>query len=76
MRFTAYSLHCDEPLPKDPPVSIVCVRDRDVLQRIAGECALFQPAWQALTGMSKDRHWLYLSESPSDDLLAEMTVSG
>ncbi len=63
------------PLPKTvTPVSLVMVRKKAILRRLAKQSALLQPAWAALQFHSEDHHWLFLSEEPDEDWVRKEAV--
>jgi len=54
-----------------PPVSVVFVRSKRVLECAARNSPLFAPSWEALRDKSECRRWLCISDSPPTPWIME-----
>lgn len=74
--FTAYSVRSGYSVSESgpPPVSMVFVSRKAVLERCAHESQLFQAAWQALEKMPETRNWFCISDPPPAQWVADTEI--
>jgi hypothetical protein len=74
--FTAYSARSGYSVQAagPPPVSVVLVARKSLLQALAGQTELLAGAWFALRDRSEAAHWLCLADAPPAGWLEAMSA--
>jgi hypothetical protein len=65
--FTAYTLLPGTTAKVVPPVSVLLINKKIVLEQAAMQSQLFNAAWVYLADKSEDQHWVCIADSPSVD---------
>ncbi len=69
--FTAYSLRNKQPYSIEergvPPVSVLLLNSKTVIEKAAKRSVLFEQAWHLLKDKDEDDHWVCMPSSPLDD---------
>ena len=53
-----------------PPVSVLLMNNKTVLEEAAKQSPLFDAAWSQLADKSEDQHWVCITDSPPADWVA------
>ena len=57
-----------------PPVSVLLVPRKGILQTLAPKSPLLMPVWQALRGCAEDQRWLCIPDAPAPEWVRKTAV--
>jgi hypothetical protein len=69
--FTAYTLLPGTTGKGVPPVSVLLINNKVVLEQAAMQSQLFNEAWVQLADKPEDQHWVCIVDSPSADWITQ-----